>query len=240
MAFARQCGGRGQSRGAAADDRHVFTGAGRGRFERAVHAVRACQIDVRCETLEGGDGNWFVQLTPAALLLAGMRADAADGRGQRDLVHDHVQRLGAEAVRDEPHVPLAVGLGGARFHTGRAAIASVVRHQQLQRQFARLDRAGRVGVVFHARGAFIDLGGAGAQQFAAALRLDHAHAARAVRFDPGIVAQRGDLDAVPGGNFDYHLAGFGADGNIVDLEFYTHVVRLLSQRRTMASIRQVS
>ena len=43
---------------------------------------------VRGQTLEIADGNGVIHLSPAAVGLAGMRTDAAQGAGQRQDVHD--------------------------------------------------------------------------------------------------------------------------------------------------------
>ena len=129
----------------------------------------------------------------AALLFAGVRADAADGGRHRNFFFDALDSLGVFAVRDQPDIALTIGIGRTRFRAGRFAVAVMIGEQQLQRHLARTHHAGRVGMYHHA---VRRLGGTRAQELADALGFDHAKPARTVQLHASVIAKVGNFQSV--------------------------------------------
>ena len=97
--------GAGEARRPGADDGDLFgLGLHQGRRE-AGHVGR-----IGREALQRADGHRLVQFGPAALGLAGMRADPAQDPGQRQARHDELQGFFVLAQFDELHVALDVDL----------------------------------------------------------------------------------------------------------------------------------
>ncbi len=116
--------GRGKTRRAAADHRHLF-GIRRGNFflRQGEFARRQhFHFLVRGEPFQQPDGDGIVGLAPRAFGLAGMCADAAaDGRKRISLA-DEFDRLEIFFLFDELDVALDVDPGRARHFAGRVAI----------------------------------------------------------------------------------------------------------------------
>ena len=175
--------GRSKPAGAAADHGDALTRVG---FDKRNKRRATCHIHIGGEGFEGRDGDRLIHKAAAALLFTGVRANAPDGRGQRDLFFDKARRLGVFAVGNEPHIPLAVRARRARLGAGRFAVAVVVGQKQLQRHFACAHNALGVGMHDHAVAYF---GRAGALQFGRTLHLDNAQPACAVQFHPAVKAE---------------------------------------------------
>ena len=192
------CGG--QTGGAAADDANGLAG-GVGLLRPV--GVGGAHILIGGKGLELRDGDGLLHQTAAAVQLAGMGADPADGGRNGDLLLDDPHGLPVVAQRDLLDVSLTVGLRRAAQGAGAAAVALVIAHQQLQRDPALTVDALGPGVDDLPVGGH---GGAGAQQLGVALRLHHADAAGAAGLYDLVVAEHGDLDPRGGGDLKDRLA----------------------------------
>ena len=122
----------GKSQRAAADDGYCLAGV-RITFR---DELGAGAVHVRNKTLQGLDCDRLVDQASAAVILARMRADTAQGCRKRDLVFDQLVGLVVFAVGDQADVALAVGACRACQYARRSAVTGVVGKQQLQVGFS--------------------------------------------------------------------------------------------------------
>ena len=202
----------GEAGGAAANDAH-FLASGGGDLDRMLVAVLAHLVGG--EVLELRDGDRLLHEVAAARLLAGVRAHAADGGGEREGLLDRGDGVRKATLGDFLHVLLAVRVGRAVELAGPLAVAVVVAHQKLERELARGERLLALRMHNHSGR---DLRGAGAEHLGAVLHLHHAHAARAVGAEFLQVAEVGNLDSRRLGRLENGGAGRHAHGHVVNDE----------------------
>ena len=169
------------------------------------------------EALDVGYGDGLLDEIAAAVRLAGMRADVAYARGERQVLLDYPDGLARVAEGDLLDVGLAVRSRGAGEAAGAEAVAVVVAHQKLERDLAGLLGARAVDVYDHAVGRE---GRAGAQQLRRVLGLDDAYPAGAVVLGRVVVAEGRYLYRVAAGDLEYRLALFPRAGDAVYRELY--------------------
>ncbi len=208
--------------GAAADDGDFLAGVGFDGNDIGVFR----QDFVRGEGLQECDGDGLFHELPAAGVFTGMRADAADGGRDGEGFVDGLDRLLELTVLDLLDVLLAVRHGGAVQLAGTAAVAGVVREEQLEGGLAGADDA--IGVrVDHI--ALHGLRGTGAEEFRDTFDLDEADAAGTVDGGALVKAEGRDFDACTQGRGEDGIGGFGNDFDTVNGIFDRHSCSLLSQ-----------
>lgn len=200
VAHLPQVVGRGQAGRPGPDHRHLFPGLR--RAGRQV-GLAGFQVDVGRVALEEADGHRLLDQGAAAFVLAGVRADPAQRRRQRQGLLDQPDGLGLHAVGQQGDVALGVAARRALLHAGADAVAVVVRQQQLEAHLPGGGDALGVGVHHHAVG---HLGGAGRDEAARPLDLDHADPAGTEGLQQLVVAEGGDGGPVGLGRLEDGLA----------------------------------
>ncbi len=203
------CGvvGRSQAGGTGADDGDSLPGGG-GDF-RAPGGVPA-QIPIGDESLHIVDADRVVDQIAPAVGLAGVGADAATGGREGVAVLDDADCGLEVGVHHQSQVALNVDVIGAGLLTGRFTVGVVIAQQLLESHLSvGLDHRG-MGTDGHA---FADGRDAGLDLACLRSHLDHAQPAVAVgAFQPDVVAQRWDLDALLGESRQYCQA-------VIDVQF---------------------
>ena len=169
------------------------------------------------EILEVRYGYRGFHKTPAARLFARVRADPADGRWNRERLHDRRHCVREAALGDFLHVFLAVGMGGAVQLARPEAVAVVVAHQELKGQLPRAKGTFALRVDYHALAGFRR---ARPKELRAFLNLHHAYAARAVGLELLHKAEIGYFDVGGLGRIKYGCALRNANLYAVDSEIY--------------------
>ncbi len=169
--------------------------------------------------LDEVDADRLVHLVAQAGDLALADADAAADDRERVPFADEAERLVVVPQGREAQVALDVDPGGTGALAGADAVGVVVRKEELQRRLARGDDPVAPGGDLHP---VADPGHAGRQQPGRALDLHHAQEAGAVRLQPGVVAQGGDVVELTGAHHvQDRLARFPRHLPAVDRQFHS-------------------
>ena len=208
--------------GAAADDGDFLPGVGLDGNDIGVFR----QDFVRGEGLQERDGDRLFHQLPAAGVFTGMRADAADGGGDGEGFVDGLDGFLELAVLDFLNILLAVRHSGAVQFAGTAAVAGVVREEQLESRLPGTDDA--LGVrADHV--AVLGFRGAGTEEFRDAFDLDEADAAGTVDGGALVEAEGRDVYARADRGGEYGIRRLCNDFDTVNGIFDRHIVGLLSQ-----------
>ncbi len=206
--------GAAQSPRPSPDDGHLLAGIGdidgfTGRGAVALGDVALDEVDA----------DRLVHLVAQAFDLALADADAAAHHRERVPFTDEVERFFVVSQGREAQVALDVDPGGTGALAGAHAVGVMVREEEFQGRLARSDDPGVPGGDLHA---VADPGHARGEQPGRALDLHDAQEAGAVRFQPGIVAQGGDVvDLVGAHHVQDGLARFPRHFPAVDRQFHS-------------------
>ncbi len=171
------------------------------------------------------DGDGLFHLIPAAVLLAGRGAHAAEDAREGDGALEDARGLDERALRVCLQETRDIDVAGALVLAGRQAVGVVVAEDQLQVGLADLAQPRRLGLDDHPR---LGIPGAADGRRVLALDLDDAHAAGPEARQLGLVAQGRHLDAVVAADLEDGLADATGQGSAIDLE--------VEGRRDLASL----
>ena len=197
--LAQEIRGR-KSHRTSADDRNRFSG----RFInfRKILLVRH-QIVIRSETFQSHNADRLVHQCSAAVILAGMRADASDARRKRNLVLNQLVRLLIFTVGDQSDISLTVGSGGTCQGARTLAVSVMVGYQQFQVRLSGFQNALCAG---HHDHSVRDVRRTCLAELGVSLNLYHTDAAGTVNLCSLIIAKRRDEDIILPGNLKDRLS----------------------------------
>ena len=139
----------------------------------------------------------------AAGSLARVWADPADRRRQRNFFLYYFNSAAVIALCDSLNITLTVGTGGTVKRARPFTVALMITHEQLQRNFANLYDALRLGKI---HGAVSSDSRAGAHKLGRALHLDNTDSTCAVALYIIVMAKRRNNYTVCGGNIQNGIA----------------------------------
>ncbi len=206
--------GAGQTGRPAADDGDALARVGL-RLDRQQELAGLLLVDalVGHETVHPADGDRVLHELPAARPFAGARADAAEDRGEGQVLAQLADPVLVVLLGDVLEELRDLDVRRTSVAAGRRAERVVVGEQQLEIEVPHRPHSLGAGVYDHALGR---RRGAARQRLARALDLDHADAAGGRGRQARLVAQGRDVDADPLRGLEDRLTELADDLLVVD------------------------